>query len=181
MYSSFFFFSLAKKIQHISTFPFKWITTIYCSLPIFQGQYVQQYDNFPLTIRVTEGCIANRTLLLSPWSFLSQVIFFDNFNQQLILPLDYGELLVRSYASVTIDTPQSVHRNWGIGTIVVWFWETVPSPIESCNINTSRPSLLNYTFLPHGLSEREFHSNLIIGNIFLYFELRRPCWIHSWF
>lgn len=37
--------------------------------------------------------------------------FFDNFNQQLILPLEYGELLVRSYASVTIDTPQSVHRN----------------------------------------------------------------------
>lgn len=86
-----------------------------------QGQFAQQYDDFPLTIKVTEGSIAYRNPLLPPSSFLSQVIFrYDNFNQQLILPLECRELLVRSYASLTIDTYMLLRMFKGVEKFASW-------------------------------------------------------------
>ncbi|KAH1223307.1 Hydroxyproline O-galactosyltransferase HPGT1 [Glycine max] len=85
------------------------------------GQFAQQYDDFPLTIKVTEGSIAYRNPLLPPSSFLSQVIFrYDNFNQQLILPLECRELLVRSYASLTIDTYMLLRMFKGVEKFASW-------------------------------------------------------------
>ncbi|KAL5168015.1 Hydroxyproline O-galactosyltransferase HPGT1 [Glycine soja] len=50
----------------------------------------------------TKFCCSSRW---SPGAICAAVIFrYDNFNQQLILPLECRELLVRSYASLTIDT-----------------------------------------------------------------------------